>query len=110
MPFVMAIVLFNLGSTAIIVRTSGLASAASADRLFRRFVACVHSLGMIAGPVLGGLATWVFGGPGLLTAAVLAITVGCLALVLAGRHPRVLQRSGSRPDTPSDARLTRTAV
>lgn len=109
MAFVMAIVLFNLGSTAIIVRTSGLASAASADRLFRRFVACTHSLGMIAGPVLGGLAAWMFGSGGLLAAAVLAIAAGCLTLVLAGRQTHVLQRSEPGTNDPSHAYLAPTA-
>lgn len=110
LAFVMAIMLFNLGSTAIIVRTSGLASAASADRLFRRFVACTHSLGMIMGPVLGGLATWMFGSGGLLAAAVLAIAAGCVALVLAGRQTDVLQCSESLTDTPSHPYLSPSAT
>lgn len=109
MAFVLAIVLFNVGSTAIIVRTSALASAASVDRLFRRFVACTHSLGMIAGPVLGGLATWMFGSGGLLAAAVLSIAAGCVALALAGRHVRVPQCSTTRPETSSHAAFAPTA-
>jgi hypothetical protein len=86
--FVCAIVLFNVGSTAIIVRTSGLAAGVSRDALFSRMVTCTHSVGMIAGPVLGGLATWMLGSFGLLCAAVLTAAAGCLSLGLAGVGPR----------------------
>jgi hypothetical protein len=81
--FLIAIVAFNIGSTAIIVRTSGLASAASRDQLFRRFVACTHPLGMIMGPLTGSLATGLLGRPGLLVAAVSAITAGAVVLSIA---------------------------
>ncbi|MCJ2178690.1 MFS transporter [Novosphingobium album (ex Hu et al. 2023)] len=81
--FIAAIVLLNIGSTAIIVRSSGLASAASRDSLFRRFVACTHALGMIMGPLTGSLASGIFGRTGLLAAAVLAIAAACLMLLFA---------------------------
>ena len=84
--FIVAIVLLNIGSTAIIVRTSGLASAASQDSLFRRFVACTHALGMIMGPLTGSLATGLFGDVGLLVAAVMAIAAACLMLLFAEAH------------------------
>ena len=81
--FIVAIVLLNIGSTAIIVRTSGLASAASRDALFRRFVACVHALGMIIGPLIGSASTALFGQVGLLVAATITIAAACLLLALA---------------------------
>ncbi|WP_052223494.1 hypothetical protein [Novosphingobium malaysiense] len=83
MLFIVAIVLLNVGSTAIIVRSSGLASAASRGSLFRRFVACTHALGMIMGPLTGSLAAGTFGRTGLLVAAVLTITTACLLLLFA---------------------------
>lgn len=86
LAFVIAIVLLNIGSTAIIVRTSGLASAASRDGLFRRFVACTHPLGMILGPLTGSLASAFFGQQGLLMAAITAIASGCILLLFAQRH------------------------
>jgi hypothetical protein len=86
--FVFAIVLFNIGSTAIIVRTSGLAASVSRDALFSRFVTCTHSLGMIAGPVIGGLATWTWGSSGLVCAAVLTTATGCVLLGLASASPQ----------------------
>ncbi len=55
--FIASIVLLNIGSTAIIIRCSGMASARSEDPLFRRFVACTHSGGMILGPVTGSILT-----------------------------------------------------
>ncbi|WP_054438595.1 hypothetical protein [Novosphingobium sp. ST904] len=102
MAFVLAIVLFNLGSTAIIVRTSGLASGASEDRLFRRFVTCTHSLGMIAGPVLGGIATWLMGALGLPVMAALAIVAGCLALGIAGFRAKPSRDDAVQHDEPQN--------
>ncbi|WP_443478642.1 MFS transporter [Novosphingobium aerophilum] len=102
MAFVLAIVLFNLGSTAIIVRTSGLASGASEDRLFRRFVTCTHSLGMIAGPVLGGIATWLMGALGLPVMAALAIVAGCLALGIAGFRAGFSRDDAVQHDEPQN--------
>ncbi|MDI1295319.1 MAG: hypothetical protein PSY12_05455, partial [bacterium] len=77
------IVLLNIGSTAIIIRCSGAATAASADPLFRRFVACTHSLGMIAGPVIGSLLSLALGPVGLSGGALVTVTTGCLALIFA---------------------------
>lgn len=79
--FAAAIIALNIGSTALIVRCSGLATAASPDARFRTLVACTHSLGMIAGPVLGsillaGMGTaGLFAGAGTILAGALAATV-----------------------------------
>lgn len=80
--FILSIVALNIGSTAIIVRASGLASGASLNGFFRRFVTCTHSLGMILGPITGSFATMMFGNIGLLSAAILAIASGCLLLAV----------------------------
>lgn len=81
--FVAAVILLNIGSTAMVIRCSGLASASSSDTLFRRFVACTHSLGMIAGPVLGSILSNAAGPAGLQTGAVLTLGAALLALALA---------------------------
>lgn len=86
--FVAAIVLLNIGSTAIIIRCSGMASARSEDPLFRRLVACTHSGGMILGPVTGSILTSVFGDAGLLGGAIVTISAGCFALLLAALWDR----------------------
>jgi hypothetical protein len=80
--FILSIILLNIGSTAIIVRSSGLASAASGTPRFRCFVACTHSLGLILGPVAGSIATGLAGDQGLFMAAAIAIFGGCFMLVL----------------------------
>ncbi|MBT2187286.1 MFS transporter [Sphingobium nicotianae] len=82
--FVVSIVLLNIGSTAIIIRCSGMASAASQDPFFRRLVACTHSGGMILGPVIGSILTSAFGDAGLLGGAIVTISAGCVALILSG--------------------------
>lgn len=82
--FILSIGLLNIGSTATIVRFSGLATAAGdSSPLFRRFVACVHSLGMIAGPVAGSLLSDGFGPQGLVDGALVTLTGGCIALLVA---------------------------
>lgn len=81
--FIAAIVLLNIGSTAIIIRCSGIASARSEDPLFRRLVACTHSGGMILGPVIGSILTAAFGEAGLLGGAITTISAGFVALLLA---------------------------
>jgi hypothetical protein len=94
--FVIAIVLLNIGSTAIIIRSSGVASARSADPLFRRLVACTHPGGMILGPVAGSILTTFLGDAGLLGGAIVTITAGCLALLLAAcwNRPAISDDSG----------------
>lgn len=84
--FILSVVLLNIGSTAIIIRGSGLATARSEDPVFRRLVTCTHSGGMIAGPVIGSIATAAFGTAGLLGSAIAAIMIGCIALLLASRR------------------------
>jgi hypothetical protein len=78
--FIVSIVLLNIGSTAIIIRCSSLAVATSANPRFRTFVACTHSLGLIAGPVLGSVMIALFGHAGLLAGLLLALTAGLAAV------------------------------
>lgn len=88
--FILAIGLLNIGSTATIIRFSGLATAAGGGSpLFRRFVACVHSLGMIAGPVAGSLLSDALGQQGLVDGALVALTGGCFALLIAAAPDRL---------------------
>lgn len=81
--FVLSIVLLNIGSTAIIIRCSGLATATSTDSRFRTFVACTHSLGLIAGPLLGATMMAWFGPSGLLGGVIFALAAGLAAVILA---------------------------
>ena len=79
--FIVSIVLLNIGSTAIIIRCSGLAAASSQNSRFRTFVACTHSLGLIAGPLLGSVAA---SGPvGLLGGLFVALSAGLCAVTWA---------------------------
>lgn len=78
--YVASIVLLNIGSTAIIIRCSGLATATSRDSRFRVFVACTHSLGLIAGPLLGTAMMALFGRDGLLFGVALALAGGLLSV------------------------------
>lgn len=84
--FNLSILLLNIGSTVIIIRGSGLASALGGSLPFRRIVACMHSLGMIAGPVGGSLAVLLLGQNGLPIIASTMLLTGCLLLFLSGRH------------------------
>lgn len=81
MSFIAAIVLLNIGSTAIIIRCSGLAAVRSTNSRFRAFVACTHSLGLIAGPLLGSAAMLL--PTGLLGGLLLALSMGLGAVVVA---------------------------
>lgn len=91
MLFVAAVILLNIGSTAIIIRGSGMATAQSRDPLFRRLVACTHPLGMIVGPVIGSVATSLMGTAGLLTAAIATISAAVGAFGISQRYRRLLQ-------------------
>lgn len=86
--FVVSVVLLNIGSTAIIIRTSGLATATSADARFRIFVACTHSLGLIAGPLLGSAMVWAMGPQGLGWGVGFALLggIGSVLLAMRGRE------------------------
>jgi hypothetical protein len=86
--FVFAVILLNIGSTAMVIRCSGLASASSNDTLFRRFVACTHSLGMIAGPVLGSILSDAAGPPALQAGAALTLGAALASLGLAALWKR----------------------
>lgn len=107
--FTASIILLNIGSTALIIRCSGLASATSSDSRFRTFVACMHSLGTIAGPVLGTVMMMTLGPKGLLGAAAFAILAGLASVIAAGawtraatiRHP--FRQTG--PSEPSQVRM-----
>jgi hypothetical protein len=81
--FVAAIILLNIGSTAMITRCSGLATATSRDSRFRRFVACTHPLGLIAGPTLGSVMMAWFGPEGLLGGLAVTLTGGVAAVTCA---------------------------
>lgn len=86
--FVAGILLLNIGSTAIIIRTSAGATTAGSSPLFRRFVACTHPLGMIAGPVAGAILTETAGRTGLQDGAIAALAIGSLSLLFAHHHAR----------------------
>ncbi|WP_275487175.1 MFS transporter [Sphingobium arseniciresistens] len=86
--FTLSVILLNIGSTAIIIRCSGLASAASDDPLFRRFVACTHGLGGIAGPLIGSLVSLAMGMEHLGGGAMVMMAGGCLALFYAAAKDR----------------------
>lgn len=83
LDFMLAIVLLNIGSTAIIIRCSGIATGLGLNTRFRVFVAATHSLGMSAGPALGSGAMWVWPGSGLLLAAGFAVVAGIAAVSVA---------------------------
>jgi hypothetical protein len=82
-PFIASIILLNIGSTAIIIRCSGLAAATSTNPRFRTFVACTHSLGLIAGPALGGAMMALFGPAGLPAGLAIALSGGLGAIAWA---------------------------
>lgn len=88
LAFEAAIVLLNIGSTAIIIRCSGMATARSTNAHFRTFVACTHSLGMIAGPVGAAGLTMLFGASGLIGGAILAIAAGVGSVLFAALAER----------------------
>ncbi|PZU58544.1 MAG: MFS transporter [Sphingobium sp.] len=94
-PFIGAVLLLNIGSTAIIIRCSGAATAASGDPLFRRFVACTHPLGMIAGPVLGAVMAGAAGRPGLEAGALSVLVAAMAALLFARRQVPVATGAGA---------------
>lgn len=84
--FILSIVLLNIGSTALIIRCSGLATATSADARFRTLVACMHSLGMIAGPLAGSALLAMLGNRGLLVGAAAILLMGLGAVIYAARQ------------------------
>ncbi|CAN5384419.1 hypothetical protein BH10PSE13_BH10PSE13_10940 [soil metagenome] len=86
--FILSVVLLNIGSTAIIIRCSGMATARARCIRFRRIVAATHSLGMILGPVAGSLLTSAWGTIGLVVGALLTLMSGCIALLLAAAWTR----------------------
>lgn len=83
--FALGIVLLNLGSTVLIVRFSGEASATSRDARFRTFVASTHALGTIAGPLLGSLAMALAGPAGLSASVAACLAAMTGAAMLGGR-------------------------
>ncbi|WP_288456633.1 MFS transporter [uncultured Sphingomonas sp.] len=105
-PFVAGILLLNIGSTAIIIRCSGAASAAGDGALFRRFVACTHPLGMIAGPLLGAALVGIAGSAGLVAGAVGSLALGCAALVVAARQAAMFSQVQKNSSPPLDENWT----
>lgn len=96
-PFILSIILLNIGSTAIIIRCSSLAVATSTDPRFRTFIACTHSLGLIAGPVLGSVMIALLGDGGLLAGLLLALPAGFGAVLWAAfAGPKTAPARGSR--------------
>ncbi|MEO0031089.1 MAG: hypothetical protein RIS94_847 [Pseudomonadota bacterium] len=95
LAFIASVIALNIGSTAIIIRCSALATAASPDARFRTFVACTHALGTIAGPLLAaaimqwrGLEGLPLGVAASLCASLGAIAIACHAgRSRAGLHP-----------------------
>jgi hypothetical protein len=81
--YMTAMVLLNIGSTAIIIRCSALATIMALSARFRIFVAATHNLGMTIGPALGSAAIWAMPNGGLLIAASFAVAAG-IACVVAG--------------------------
>lgn len=101
--FILSVILLNIGSTAIIIRCSGMASAASMDSRFRTFVACTHALGTIAGPLAGSALTHAFGLKGLPAGVAFAGGAGVAMVVLASlRAANPFSGQGPRP--PSQMR------
>jgi hypothetical protein len=96
--FTLSVILLNIGSTAIIVRASGMATARARSPLFRRLVATTHSLGMILGPVMGAMLSSGWGDTGLRWGATGALVGGCAALLLASAANRGKSR-GMRPSS-----------
>jgi len=95
--FVAAVILLNIGSTAIIIRSSGAAAAMSLDIVFRRLVVCTHSVGMIAGPVIASAAAYLMGGVGLPVAAVTAVVAGFVALLIGSYGSRTTNMGQRQP-------------
>ncbi|GAA0303386.1 hypothetical protein GCM10009087_11510 [Sphingomonas oligophenolica] len=109
--FVVSIILLNIGSTAIIIRCSGLAAASSTDSRFRTFVACTHSLGLIAGPTLGTLMMALFGPDGLLAGLLAALVAGLGSVVWAALAAADTgTRSPSRAMVPDAANTAQIAL
>jgi len=109
--FILSVILLNIGSTAIIIRSSGAAAAASLDPLFRRLVACAHPVGMIMGPAIGSAMTMAAGDHGLLIGAVCAIAAGCLALVFSALSQRTIFRASAEFEpTEPDVALGNEAI
>lgn len=102
-PFILSIVLLNIGSTAIIIRCSGMATVRAHTALFRRFVATTHPLGMIGGPVLGSVLMMTLGEAGLMGGAVAILISGCALLLFAATHDRSIALRRAMP-TSEDRR------
>lgn len=89
--FIGSIIALNIGSTAIIVRCSGLASAMAGDSRFRTLVACTHSVGLVVGPLCGSGLVAVLGWSGLMLGCFGIVAAGVMAVFVAG--PRMAMRA-----------------
>jgi predicted MFS family arabinose efflux permease len=81
--FTILMVLFNLGSTYVIIRCSALAVELNPTGFMRRAAAAMHPAGMIAGPMIGFVAIRSNGESGLIAMAVIAVSGAMLALATA---------------------------
>lgn len=108
--FIVSIILLNIGSTAIIIRCSGLAAATSTNPRFRTFVVCTHSLGLIAGPALGTLVTALWGPAGLLAGLLMALAAGLGSVIWAAFASTGSSVDGSLAGTADVAREVRIAL
>jgi hypothetical protein len=81
--FTILMVLFNVGSTFVIIRCSALAVELNPTGLMRRAASAMHPAGMIAGPAIGFLAMQVNGPAGLIPMAIIAVSGAMVALALA---------------------------
>lgn len=86
--FVFAIVVFNVGATAIVIRGSGFAAATARSTRSLRFISCMHTLGMIVGPAIGSLATMAAGSRGPLIPAASVTLFATLAFIAWYQRPR----------------------
>ncbi|WP_404713921.1 MFS transporter [Sphingomonas sp. MMS24-J13] len=81
--FTILMVLFNVGSTYVIIRCSALAVELNPTGFMRRAASAMHPAGMIAGPMIGFIAMRFNGPVGLIDMAVVAVSAAMVALTMA---------------------------
>jgi hypothetical protein len=85
--FTIMMVLFNVGSTYVIIRCSALAVELNPTGFMRRAASAMHPAGMIAGPMIGFVAMRFNGATGLTEMAVVAVSAAMVALATARSNP-----------------------
>jgi hypothetical protein len=85
--FTIMMVLFNVGSTYVIIRCSALAVELNPTGFMRRAASAMHPAGMIAGPIIGFVAMRSNGTVGLIDMAVVAVSGAMVALATARSNP-----------------------